>query len=120
MFNNIKPTATEPWRQLVEVLRYHEKETFQFFIESKDKSLSLSYKIPNMRVSEHEGHEVLGKIISIASDTTEHAHSILTLDKESIINVRSTYFPEEITWRQDGFEIEYKNDIKITFDVLED
>ncbi|GAB6611365.1 hypothetical protein bcgnr5379_59810 [Bacillus cereus] len=120
MFNNIKPTATEPWRQLIEVLRYHEEETFRFFIESKDKSLSLSYEMPDMRVGEYEGHKTLGEIISISSASTEHSLSNLTLKKEDIISVRSTYTLEEITWRKDAFEIEYKNDIKITFDVLED
>lgn len=32
MYNNIKPTATEPWRQLVEVLEFHEDETIRFRI----------------------------------------------------------------------------------------
>ena len=83
MFNNIKPTATEPWRQLIEVLRYHEEETFRFFIESKDKSLSLSYEMPDMRVGEYEGHKTLGEIISISSASTEHSLSNLTLKKKT-------------------------------------
>ncbi|GIX59933.1 hypothetical protein BPADB04_49630 [Bacillus paranthracis] len=43
----------------------------------------------------------------------------MTLHKENIIKVKNTYFLEEIMWRKDGFEVECKNDIKITIDVLD-
>lgn len=118
MYNNIKPTATEPWRQLVEVLEFHEHETIQCQIESKDESLFIMQTIHNMRLGEYEGHEKLSHIISISSDDIEQSHANITLHKENILNVRSTYFLEEDVWRKDGFEVECKNDIKITMDVL--
>ncbi|MGN4782161.1 hypothetical protein [Bacillus cereus group sp. MYBK217-2] len=119
MYTNINPTATEPWRQLVEVLKFHENETIRFHIESKDGSMFIAQTIPNMKHGEYEGHEKLGHIISISSIDIEHGHANITLHKENIIKVKSTYFLEEIVWRKDGFEVECKNDIKITMDVLD-
>ena len=119
MYNNIKPTATKPWRQLVEVLEFHEDETIRFHIESKDDSMFIAQTIPNMKLGEYEGHETLGHIISISSTNIEHGHANITLHKENILKVRSTYFLEEFVWRKDGFEAECKNGIKIIMDILD-
>ncbi|MED2915232.1 hypothetical protein P4285_03420 [Bacillus thuringiensis] len=120
MPNNIKSTATEPWRQLVEILKTYENETLQFQIESKDKSLYMLQTIPSMCFGENEGDEEIGHIIAISSDDIKFAQVNITLHKEGILNIKSIYTPEEVEWRKDGFEIEYKNDITFTFNVLLD
>ncbi|WP_180236002.1 hypothetical protein [Bacillus toyonensis] len=118
--NNIKPTATEPWRQLVEVLRAYENETLQFQIESKDKSLYMLQTIPSMCLGENENFEEISHLIAISSDDIKFAQVNITLQKEDIISVESIYTPEVVEWRKDGFKIEYKNDITFTFNVLID
>ncbi|MHA2896257.1 hypothetical protein [Bacillus cereus] len=91
MYTNINPTATEPWRQLVEVLKFHEDETIRFHIESKDGSMFIAQTIPNMKHGEYEGHEKLGHIISISSTDIERGHANITLHKENIIKVKWSY-----------------------------
>ncbi|OPD56219.1 hypothetical protein [Bacillus anthracis] len=114
MHTNIKPTAIEPWRQLIEVLEFHEHETIQCKIRSKDKSLFTMQVIYDMKLEIYKGH-----IISISSHDIEQDHVDISLQKESILKVKSTYFLEENVWRKDGFEIECKNDIRITIDILD-
>jgi len=103
-------STTEPWRQLVEVLRSYENETLQFQIESKDKSLYMLQTIPSMCLGENEEFE----------DDIKFAQVNITLQKKDILNVESIYTPDEVEWRKDGFKIEYKNDVTFTFNVLLD
>ncbi|WP_198559996.1 hypothetical protein [Bacillus sp. SN10] len=119
MYTNIKPMETEPWRQLVEVLEFHEHETMQCKIEAKDKSLFIMQVIYDMRLEKIEDHENLGHIISISSYDIEQSHVNIALRKKNILNVKSTFFLEENVWRKDGFEIECKNDIKLIMDILD-
>lgn len=118
MYMNIKPTP-EPWRELVEALEFHEHETIQCKIESKDKSLFVMQLIYDMKLGQYSNHEKSDHVISILSHDIEQSHINITLQKDNILKVRNTFSLEENVWRKDSFEIECKNNIKLTMDVLE-
>ncbi|MDX5813389.1 hypothetical protein [Bacillus cereus group sp. BfR-BA-02730] len=116
MATNIIPKFDTPWKQLIEILEFHKKETLEIEIEVKRYSLRTKYFIPEMRFVDDKDNEALGDIIRIGSYDPSDL-TVLDLCKYGISEVYSTYHTENFT--KDSFKIEYENNILITIDVLD-